>query len=289
MPLEGSYGNTRFRHIEGYKISACLHSAEGFKDSFRVYILDREDAKESFDEVDLGPPGGRRRGELAFSDTDRNYTFKQIDLWDVDYAITRREKFRLTEFRYEGAVIDEQSGAPLVTLKNKSKERLAPGAHGDNYKYSIDPGQAEDLLGFAAWLRPTSATMMRFESLRNNQNSFLEKLVGINPKAGNGEFKGFTVHFSKGEIPVRRENLVRAYVDESFGELRDRALPSWSAVEDPRMIATDVGAAPDTLMPRVLLEHDDKRDITKLSETKRTVESATFVFNAGEFRNIKIT
>src|SRR5262249_32510123 len=156
--LHGAFRDGQLKNVEGYRVSACLQGQGGFKDSFRVYIWDREDARNPLDQIEPGPHGEHLRGQLTLDDGDRNYGFNDIDLWDVDVAITRREKFRMIEFRYDQEVIDQRGESP-VNMKNESNDLLVRGGLGDSYQYALDDA-TEDLLGFAAWLRPTSNPMV---------------------------------------------------------------------------------------------------------------------------------
>ena len=201
--------------------------------------------------------------------------------------MTRRERYRLLEFRFDKAIIDTQSSP--VTLTNSSQAELKPSALDEDYTFSLGGG-AQHLLGFRALVSAEHATCARFVSLRTRQNSFLQKVIEVNKEqhGGDRQMPRFTVTFSQGDLEVTKENLVRVYVDESYGELRRVPLPTLSDLVAQQMDPEVLRVRMNDFTGEELLDHDTSHQFVEAHLDPKTVETATFVFQTGFQRSIRI-
>jgi hypothetical protein len=291
--ITGSFGSKfNLKTVVGYKISAVLTPGEGFQDYFYVYVADMQSAPDRFERaVNVGTEGAPARDTLQILGDGRNYSFKEIDLLSAEVGATRRHRYRLLEFKYTQARLRTPN---LVTVPNSSKSGLKDGGLGDDYKYALG-GAAENLLGFRYRPAATGANAVRFCALRNNQNSFLEKMIKANDEMAQGnEMSDFTVTFTQEgqSFPVTKENLLRMYIDESFGYLAGEELSPLSSIvtgAEPDTIAQAVRSKLADYTGRRLLEFEDKTDSVARESDSRAVETATFVFKTGEAQNKNIT
>lgn len=283
--LKASFDGTTYKNVEGYRISACLTPGNGFQGNFYVYIWDRMEAGTPFESaVGLGDQGKAKKGTLEIADAVRSYKFENIELRHVEAGVTRRERYRLLEFRYDKDVLDLGS----VSLSNSSDAELKKSGLDDDYTFSLGGG-TQQLLGYRAQVSADSATVVRFSALRCKQNSFVEKIVELNKsQQDNQPMPKFTVSFSQGDLNVEPKNLLRVYVDESYGELRRMRLPRLSDLlsqkinpELSRLHMPDFSGAE-------LLDHDMSQRFVDTQLDPKTVETATFVFESGYMRNIKV-
>lgn len=287
--MKGSFGDVQFKWVVGYKISACWTPMHGFQGMFFVYVWDRTEAASPFEQaVSMGDEGRAKRGTLELADDERSYKFENIDLESAQVGATRRERYRLFEFRYDPALSTAKS-IP-VTLSNTSKAELKKTALGDDYKFSLS-GKSQYLLGFRGRLASSQANAVRFVSLRAKENSFVEKIVEANNQnAGGQEMKEFTVDFSQGKIQVNQTNLLRAYVDESYGQLSslDETPMSHLSTGDED-VESHVRIRMDDYTHKELLQHDATQNPHEQFLKPHTVQSATFVFNPGYHQGLQVT
>jgi hypothetical protein len=275
----------------GYKISANWTPIQGFHDFFYVYVWDMQHAADPFSEaIDIGEKGKPRRGMLRIDGADRTYKFDKIDLISAQVGVTRRNRYRLMEFRYTLDVIND--GSTPVELNNNSREVLNLGALNEDYQYSLDEG-TENLLGFRARCGASGGSLFRFTALRNNQNSFLKKMVAANDaQILSQRMIDFTVNFSKGNLKVTEENLDTWYVDESWGYLQEESQPPLMDLvsgDEARRTRNAISMAMGDYTQRELLKMDISHDPDPRDLLSQTIETSTFLFKPGYYQNPKIT
>jgi len=291
--ITGSFGSKfNLKTVVGYRISAALTPGEGFQNYFYVYVWDTQNANDRFDKaVNVGTDGAPTRDTLRILGDGRNYSFENIDLLTAQVGATRRTRYRLLEFRYTMGMLKTPN---LVKVPNSSKSGLKDGGLGGDYKYALG-GASENLLGFRYRPAATGANAVRFSALRNDQNSFLEQMIKANDQMSQGnEMSDFTVTFTQEgqSFPVTKENLIRMYVDESFGYLVGEEQPALSSVvtgDSSDAIAQAVRSKLPDYTGRRLLEFEDKTDAESRESDSRAVETATFVFRTGNAQNMNIT
>jgi hypothetical protein len=286
--LKASFAGVTMKNIEGYRISVCLTPLIGFQGHFYVYIWDRMEAGTAFEEkVDAGEEGKPKRGTLELADSERSYKFENIDLRYAEVGVTRRERYRLQEYRFDKQVIDTQSSP--VTLTNSSEAQLKPSALDKDYTFSLGGG-AQQLLGFRAEVSAEHASVVRFTALRNKENSFLQKVVELNKEQqkDNTKMPPFTITFSQGDVEVNQNNLIRCYVDESYGELRRIPIARLSDLVAQQMNPEVLRIKLTDFSGEELLEHDAAHQFVETQLDPKTVETATFVFETGFQRKLSI-
>jgi hypothetical protein len=286
--LTASFDGATFKNIEGYRISACFTPEMGMQGLFVVYVWDRMEAGTQFKAaVDAKAAGKAARGALVLSDSERSYTFNDIDLRGVEEGVTRRERYRLMEFRYDKDVLDQTAGA--VKLNNSSDAELRPSALDDDYKFSLG-GFSQQLLGYRTYVSANDDSVVRFSTVRGKENSFLQKALDLNEaqRQPNGKMPDFTVTFSQGDLEVNRANLVRVYADESYGEMRKIRLPKLSELSAQKMNPEISRIRMADFSGEELLEHDSSNRFVETQLDPNTVEVGTFVFKPGFQRHIKI-
>ena len=283
--LQASFGGATFKNVEGYRISVSYSPNDGCKGNFYVYIWDRMEAGTPFESgIDMGPEGKTRSGTLEVADAERSYKFEDIELVGAEIGVTRRQRYRLLEFKFDKHVVDTKS----VTLTNSSKAKLKKAGLDEDYMFSLG-GASEQLLGFRAKVAGEEATVVRFSALRNAENSFLQKVVELNTaQQPNKAMPTFTVTFSQGDLEVSTESLSRMYVDESYGELRTIPIPSLSALVAERVDSEVHRLRLEDFTSEALLEHDLSHRFVSGQLDPKTVETATFIFNTGYQRQLKI-
>src|SRR6188508_1999067 len=94
----------KFTSLRGYIISTCFIPDQGYQGNFYVYVYDVHEARNKFEQpMKVGDPlqaKSNYRGTLELSGEDRNYKFENIDFTAAENGATRRERFRILEFRY---------------------------------------------------------------------------------------------------------------------------------------------------------------------------------------------
>jgi hypothetical protein len=288
--ITGSFDSVTLKRVVGYKVAANWTPIVGFQGYFYVYVWDSQHPGSPFDEaVDVGEKGKPKRGSLTLDGGERTYTFDSIDLISAQVGATRRFRYRLLEFRYDEAVVS--NGDTPVKVNNKGKDQSSEGGLGTDYQYALDDG-AENLLGFRTRVAAAGGTVVRFSTLRNNQNCFLQKMIKANDERNQRKrMSDFTVTFSQGDLTVTQESLKTMYVDESFGYLGgEKQPPLLSLVSGgDQLIRRAVTLSMDDYSQRELLDLDVQQDPNPLEADSRTIETATFVFNPGNYQNLKIT
>src|SRR5207244_4994097 len=138
----------------------------------------------------------------------------------------------------------------------------------------------------------SGGSLFRFTTLRNNQNSFLKKMVAANDQHVQSQrMPDFTVNFSKGALKVTEENLDTWFVDESWGYLQEEPQPplldlvSGSAAD---RIRAAVSMKMDDYTQRELLKLDISHDPDPREAASQTIETSTFVFKPGYYQNPQI-
>ena len=316
MAISGSYVATgsggageaapysvNFDTVEGYHIAAAM-TADGFSGQFYVYVWDRVSA------TNKRPPFGlageaRPRGELTLTDSERRgYTFRGIDLQSLTFGVTRRERFRLYEFKYDPEVLRDRSREESpVRLKNREKRECGRGALGDDFKYrlaSAENNQGEHLLGFAARSAHEDNAVLRFSAIRNAKNSFLECAIGMHQARVRGDaLPEMEIDFTQRMIRVNQDNLRLMILEESSGEMlgyRSAGLGDVAGTQlgqENALVRINSGRAsgrpfgdPD---PRTLLEHENSPEFGGGGSDPQTVETATISFLPPHYRDIAIS
>jgi hypothetical protein len=285
--MKGKFEGAEFQWIEGYKISACWVPKQGFQGNFYVYLWERIEAATPFKGTpDLGKEGPAKRGTLQLTDDDHVYKFEKIDASSAQLGATRRERYRLFEFRYDKALTTEEKAG--ITLSNKSKRDLAKTALGDDYKFTLSGG-SQHLLGFRARVAASGANVFRFVSLRTDTNSFLEKIVEVNNQnVDQKKMSDFTIKFPQGDIKVTQENLLAFYADESWGSFCKFGpaplLDLSSDQPEQRFVRLD----PKDFSAELLLQLDAHHEHHEESFKPDTVQTATLVFKPGTYQDFKI-
>lgn len=296
MAIQAAFGDLKFERLEGYRISTCWNPAAGFQGHFYVYLWERTDATTPFKTpVALEREKEAPRGTLQIADEWRTYVFNNIDLSSAEVGANRRERFRLVEFRYNPEEIDYAQSP--VSLTNKSEKHvLMKGNLKDHYTYKLDD-QIEHLLGFSTRISPSAACVLRFSTLRNKFNCFLEKILTCNEQRATTQsgVKPYSIQFSQGlngAIEVTQENLLRVYTAENYGELRHLAAPSLDDVvghafsdDAPELARFHLEGTTDG----TLLQRESELQFRAAQIDPHTVETATYVFAAGAYQDLKIT
>jgi len=289
--MTGQFPGLTFQNIVGYRISAFFTPAQGFQSFFFVYIWEQMEAASAFPEqVNVGSKGKPSVGTLSFKNDTRVYTFNNINLESAQVGVTRRNRYRLLEFRYDKANL--ATATSPVSLQNSDPDRLIESGLGNDYEYSLG-GETEQLLGFRARMATGQVNILRFSSLRNNVNCFLQQIISAsNQSEGQQSMSAFTINFTPKSIQVTQQNLAKVFIQESYGYLQHVALPPLLDYTAGTDTAKDEG------LTRMLIEDYRQSDLlaldanmnpTPFSLGPRTVETATFVFNQGNYQDLNIT
>jgi hypothetical protein len=289
--MQGQFPGIQFQKIVGYRISARWVPKQGFERNFFAYIWDEMDAATPFpDKVDVGSNDAPRRGSLNLKDDSRVYSFDNINIESIQEGATRRNRYRLYEFRYDPAYLT--NGSTPVSLTNNDTVRLIKGATADDYQYSLGDDK-EYLLGFRQ-RRGAGAqgNVTRFSALRNNANCFLQKVItSNNENNSSSRMSDYTINFTQGSVTVQQDNLGSVYVQESYGYLESSHLPPLAdyltagdqyAEANTRLRMNDFSQAD-------LLDLDANMNPAQLSVRPRTVETATYVFEQGAYQNLQVS
>jgi hypothetical protein len=298
MAIKASFGNLKFDRLEGYRIATHWSPHMGFQGHFYVYVWERLDATTKIaSPVELEPESKAPRDKLQIADEFRTYVFDNIDFSSVEVGANRRERFRLTEFRYNPEMIDFASSCPVDVDYKGDKHKLLRGNLENDYTYALE-GSLEQLLGFTALLSPSASNVIRFSTIRNSGNCFLKKILELNQQRAVGETRvsDYAIKFSQGKsgsVDVTQENVLRVYTEENFGhmaEIRGRALTDFVS------LANEAHQAPELarlsirgLTDAQLLAMDSERMFRTANINQHTVETATYVFRPGEHVNLKIS
>jgi hypothetical protein len=281
-------------NISGFRISVCLTPSQGFQGQFYVYVWQRIAAKARLDPVSPGGAGQTLRGTLVLAGDTGAHEFHNIDLVGVETGVTRHERLRLLEFQYDRAFTDTKK-LP-ATLRSLNTSSLPDGRLGNDYKFGLEKNRDEHLLGFRSRQSASGAAVLRFSSLLTDKQSWLQEIVKANDQRtqpGKG-FPEFEINFSPGRIKVNQENLNLVFVDESYGEmlrfpppsLRDLT-PHGHADQQAELIRLAGFARLNMAShsPETLLVHDSLEDF-HAAVGPETVETATFLFKAGYYREL---
>lgn len=289
----GSFGSLTFNDIVGYRITANWTPNVGFQGFFYVYVWDQNQPQTAFPEaVNAGTNGAPTRGTLTLDGNQRTYTFTNIDLMSAQVGATRRFRYRLLEYRFDPAVTQVKGGTTPVQITNNVTDQPAPGGLKTDYNYALDQG-SEPLFGYRTRVAATGVNVVRFSSMRNNQNCFLQKMIAANDSLNQGQpLPQFTVQFSQQSYNVTQDNLGTMYVEESYGYLQGEKQPPLAdlipgAVQGITQKAVRLELNDYT--QRDLLELDQNTDPTPRELESRTIETATFVFKVGNYQNVQIT
>jgi hypothetical protein len=266
-----------FGNIVGYRASACFTLGAGFQSEFYLYLVEELLASGKLAEIAIPNLAADFRGELVMTDEDREYTLKDIDLLAIEPGVSRKNRYRVLEFRYDATVSNKGVKA---SLKFKTGVKLAAGELGEDYRFVAGAGK-EELLGFRARQSATGAPVYRFSSLRNKVHSWLERLLR-ETKDGQTHNPEFTVAFSQGEFKVNPTTASKIFVDESWGVCREWPQPSLASLSVPADQMPPARVAPPALTPLGLLRIDSG------TQDARTMDTATFVFQVQNYHNVKL-
>jgi hypothetical protein len=295
--LEDGSELLKFTSIRGYIISAAFIPDQGYQGHFYVYVFDVHEARNPFTEkMKVGDPNAASpalRGTLELSGEDRNYKFEKIDFTMTETGATRRERFRILEFRYDRNLTDKEKLS--AELSQASPTVLMPGALKDDYTFILDDGsEKEHLLGLTARLGPEDSAVVRFAKYRNLSNSMMEKVLALNndrvsvlgSARAMADFK-LTFGFANDPIPVTRSNLLRVFTHEAYGLGLYYQLPTLTGLITGGAGPEKARLSVDSLTPYQLLLHDSEKDSAAEAAT-RTVETTTLVFQKGYLRDLPV-
>ena len=288
MPVKAKYGDNEFLNVKGYRISMQMVPGQGFGGRFYVYIYEVVDAAKSRKHIDVGKDGLVPRMDLSIKGDSRDYEFKKIDLWSIETGVTRSERNRLLEFRYDPELTDRGEKAP-VKLKNTDKTELKKGALQDDYKYGLNDG-AEHVLGFVGRQCGNEDTIFRLTGLRNHQNSWVEKVIELNDKQVTESdmlMPEWEVKFSRKALKIDRTNLRLILAEESYGELLNYPIPSLVNVAGKDAGQDHARLNLFTYTPWDLAEHDQRRGFQNVAK-ERTLETATILFHQGHYFDVEL-
>jgi hypothetical protein len=293
--LKASFDGSKFDQVQGFRISAAFTPGHGFGENFFIYLLDYVEAKSRFkDDMKVFKPGSNpepRRGTLELASSDFTYTFEGLELHSAELGATRARRYRFLEFRFPK---EQDGGTELVpkvrvTSKWTAEKSLKPARLADDYKYSLG-AKAEHLLGFRSRLSPFDVNVLRFAGRRTQATSFLEKIVDAAKSQVEGRMQSFTINFSPKSIEATQDNLVRAFVDESYGFFTTLGLPELSRIaqshSSPDLVRLE---APD-FSPLGLIHHNYANfpDQENWMENNDVVETGTFVFEPSWYNELPV-
>jgi hypothetical protein len=267
--------------VEGYRISGALTPHAGFGGNFHVYIWDRIDAKNKYDAgVDVGKEGKAPRGTLEIHGDGRNYSFKNMDLTFAELGATRRERFRVVEFRYDPD--NKYDDKFDVSLDCDIKGKPAKGALEDDYLYSLPGADSEHLLEFRTLVAPNAQTVVRLTAMRTSAKSFVQQIIDVHN--AKDRTLDFTIKFAPKDIEIKEGNLARMFVDETYGLMQrqpQRDLSEYvSGSEELSRFYLPALSASD------IMAHDADARFRPEQLTPQTLETATLVFNSGAMRDL---
>lgn len=286
----------KFSSIRGYIISTCFIPDQGYQGHFYVYIFDSHEADTKFDETMYTGDAASKgviRGTLEISGETRNYKFEKIDFTYAETGATRRERFRILEFRYNRNLTDRE--AVPATIGTVSTEKLTQGGLGTDYTFILDDSsETEHLLGFSARLASEDSAVVRFSKLRNQWNSTTEKVLKLNndrvsvlgAERAMTPFK-LTFGFRNDPITVDRDNLLRVFTHEAYGLGMPLGIPSLSGLITAGAGPEKARLAPEAYTPLQLLLHESEQE-QAVSAATRSVETTTFVFQKGHLRDLPV-
>ena len=285
--MKAKFDDMQFQWVEGYKISACWVPKQGFQGNFYVYLWERIEAATPFRATpEIGKDGAAKRGSLSLADDDHTYSFDKIDATSAQLGATRRERYRIFEFRYDKGLTTEEK--PSVRMNNSSSRDLNKTALGDDYKFDMGGGQ-QYLLGFRTCVASSGANVFRFVSLRCKGNSFLEKMVDLNSQnVDSAKISEFTIQFPQGQITVNQDNLLAFYADEAWGSFATLTPPPLMDLTSGQSEQKFVRLDPADFSPLTLLQRDAHHEHHEESFKPDTVQTGTFIFKPGTYQDFKI-
>ncbi len=282
-----------FKQVQGFKISTAFSPRSGFEGRFLVYLWDCIEADTAFEKPVkvVDGTGDRIRDSLVLKTKDDKvrYTFPKITLGHAEIGATRAHRYRLVEFDYPRD-LTERGESVDIDLQNSSEDKLEYGRLKKDYNFNLEGGSEEPLLGYRTRLLPNGVTVIRYAAIRNKENSFLKKLIEINKAQLTGEMPKFKISFKQGPVEVTQDNLVVAFVDESWGFFTDLPLPALGRVAE---MARDANRSlaqltSEDFSPERLMKHTDQNFAWDYA-TANAVETATFVFQSGKYPELNVT
>lgn len=278
--------DVQINNVQGYRITARLNPRDGFQNEFYVYIASVFAASNPLKPVTFGEIAGPRPGRLEIAGQRRAYSFDPASLVRVHAGATRRERFQILEFRVDFS----QDGQPEVDIENDDPVTLQKlFTLQDDYKISVDGGEAEQLLHFAGLQSEGGDQIYRFSALRNRTNSWLASMLRWHEAIRSEDDAGheIEVEFSQGEFNLNRETVNLLYFDESYGVCQGWDGLSLHEVANPHLRGLQSGGIGARLPVwsydlDKLMEHEAQAQTQyEVPDVRRAVETATVLFNQG--------
>lgn len=284
----------QINNVQGYRICARLNPRDGFQNEFYVYIASVFSGSNPLKPVTFDEVAGPRPGQLQIAGQRRSYAFSPASLVRVHAGSTRRERYQILEFRVDFS----QDAQPSVQIDNDDPVLLQKlFTLQDDYKVSVEGGESEHLLHFAAVQSEGGDQIYRFTALRNKANSWLTAFVKWHEAIRSQDDAGHEVpvEFSQGSFKLNRETVNLAYYDESYGVCQ-----AWPGLGLGEIATASLrggqGGGLGARLPLwsydldTLLEHESKAQTQyEAPDVRRAVESATVLFNQGFFHRMNIS
>ncbi|MCP3916876.1 MAG: hypothetical protein GY711_15095 [bacterium] len=267
----------------GYRISLALTPQVGFSGHFYVYLMERADAGRALQPLEVASGGERLRGKLRITDEERDYVLDNIDLTSVQVSVSRQQKQRWIEFTYDPAVTDDKK-LP-ITIAKKGERRLENSHLGSAYAYQLDD-DPENLYGVSARFSGADANIVRLHTAGCASNSWLHK--ALQAHGGDLGFQNITCQIPDNDFEATTGNLIRLYVEESYGELIDFPTPSIEALLNatPAQAATLPRLRIDALSAGDHVRHQQQSHFHPVC-AYQTLETATLHFDQGHNGNLQ--
>ena len=228
MALKASYANESLGHIvTGYRISCLYSPSKGFEGNFYVYLyLKNKSARQPLPPVSLRSAAA----DLLFEGEQENegpqHNFPKIHFQSAETWITRRERIRILEFKYDEEILKD-SGTNIELVNTSTKDVETQGDLTGAYDMTLAGGTPVHLLAFSARQTPLQSNSLRFVRYatyrdKSDDCAWLRKIVN-----GRFSFRDFQVHLGdQPPIQVAKSNVARIHIDESYGDMLSIEQPS---------------------------------------------------------------
>lgn len=284
----------KITQIAGYRVAGCFYPDSGIQNLFYVYVLERQDATNPFDPINLGDGENYPSGTLSLEVFQRKLTFSNIALLSVETLVSHRSRLRLLTFGYR------IQGKDFVNAKfeyQNEKEIADKNKLGDNYKFSLDGKIKDSLLGLHSWLTPTEKVVLRLSSIPNREHdSWLKVIVDWNNDLANRtERKPFNLVVGQQQIKLTPESLVTVLVDESYGAMMSMPQPSvgylYNSATPEHSLALSLRRDRPSDWVRQWQNRDfvgslDDESESELGTSRRSVETVTIILSPQKYNNL---
>jgi len=289
-PAIGEGGFT-LENIEGYRMSAFFHPANGFNGNFYVYVQELISDQDDFKSVNLaGNANGNIVGILSFTDhrNQLKYTFNEIDFIRVLNLSTQQQKERLLVFHCRAAVTGKKNSS-YCTLNNTSvplNPQNTRSRMGQKYMYRIT-GADEPLLSFNNLLGTNFTTIFQFQAYRNTSNSFMDLCMTLDKERMSGGIqpKNISVAILGAPIMIDDINLQGILVDESYGGCLKHRLNIFNLGLIAQMNNNDYASLIDYNIsahpPGFSLDHSTNPKPIQVTNVASSIETATIILQPG--------